>query len=78
MCTRPTATDRGRFMARASVSERARRDVVVARDIWWHKLSPGGRNINAVASRALTDRRGGPTYYDCLVELRTAPCAGSS
>jgi anaerobic selenocysteine-containing dehydrogenase len=70
--------DRGRFLARASVSDRARPGVVVAWGIWWHKLSPGGRNINAVTSQALTDLGRGPTYYDCLVELRTGPCAGSS
>ncbi|TXL66415.1 molybdopterin-containing oxidoreductase family protein [Zeimonas arvi] len=65
--------DRGRFLARASVSDRARPGVPVAWGIWWHKLTQGGRNVNAVTSQALTDLGRGPTFYDCLVELRPAP-----
>ncbi|MCM5572440.1 molybdopterin oxidoreductase family protein [Burkholderiaceae bacterium FT117] len=65
--------DRGRFLAKASVSDRARTGVVVAWGIWWHKLTQGGRNVNAVTSQAITDLGRGPTFYDCLVELRRAP-----
>jgi anaerobic selenocysteine-containing dehydrogenase len=65
--------DRGRFLARASVSDRARPGVPVAWGVWWHKLTQGGRNVNAVTSQALTDLGRGPTFYDCLVELRPAP-----
>jgi anaerobic selenocysteine-containing dehydrogenase len=47
--------------------------VPVAWGVWWHKLTQGGRNVNAVTSQALTDLGRGPTFYDCLVELRAAP-----
>jgi anaerobic selenocysteine-containing dehydrogenase len=61
--------DRGSFLARARVSERTRPDLVVAWGIWWHKLVPGERNVNAVTGQALTDMGRGPTFYDCLVEV---------
>jgi anaerobic selenocysteine-containing dehydrogenase len=64
--------DRGAFLARAKLSDRVRRGLVVAWGVWWHKLAPGGRNVNAVTSPALTDLGRGPTFYDCLVELRRA------
>jgi len=47
--------DRGSFTAAARVGTRAREGVVVAPSIWWQKLSPDGRNANAVTSQALTD-----------------------
>lgn len=68
-----TFNDRGRFLARAHVTDRARTGVAVAWGIWWHKYAQGGRNVNAVTSQALTDLGRGPTFYDCLVELRPAP-----
>jgi anaerobic selenocysteine-containing dehydrogenase len=61
--------DRGSFTATARVGERAREGVVVAPSIWWQKLSPDGRNANAVTSQALTDLGAGATFYDCLVEV---------
>ena len=64
--------DRGAFLARASVSARCRRDVVVAWGLWWHKLVPGTRNVNAVTGQALTDMGRGPTFYDCLVQVERA------
>ena len=64
--------DRGAFLATARVSEAARRGVVVGLSIWWAKLAPGGRNANAVTSQELTDMGGGPTFYDCLVEVEKA------
>jgi anaerobic selenocysteine-containing dehydrogenase len=64
--------DRGSFAAIARVGDRARRGVVVAPSLWWRKLAPGGENANAVTSQALTDLGGGPTFYDCLVEVRPA------
>ncbi len=65
--------DRGAFRARARHSDRVRRGLVVAWSTWWHKLAPGGRNVNAVTSAALTDLGRGPTFYDCLVQMRVAP-----
>ncbi len=64
--------DRGAFLARASVSERIRPGVVLGWGVWWHKLAPRGRNVNAVTGQALTDLGGGPTFYDCLVEIEAA------
>ncbi len=61
--------DRGAFHARAVLTDRVRRGVVVAPSVWWRKLSGDGENANAVTSPALTDLGGGPTFYDCLVEV---------
>jgi len=64
--------DRGSFLARARVSDAARRGVVVGLSIWWPKLCPGGRNANAVTSQELTDMGGGATFYDVLVDVAPA------
>jgi anaerobic selenocysteine-containing dehydrogenase len=66
--------DRGSFLARARVSDAARRGVVVGLSIWWPKLCPGGRNANAVTSQELTDMGGGATFFDALVDV--APAEG--
>ena len=67
-----TFNDRGAFLARARVSDAARRGVVVGLSIWWSKMCPGGRNANAVTSQELTDMGGGATFYDALVEVQPA------
>jgi anaerobic selenocysteine-containing dehydrogenase len=64
--------DRGAFLAKARVSDAARRGLVVGLSIWWAKMCPGGRNANAVTSQELTDMGGGATFYDALVEVRPA------
>jgi anaerobic selenocysteine-containing dehydrogenase len=61
--------DRGAFLARAEVTDRARPGVVVAPSVWWRKLAPGGENANAVTSQGLTDLGRAATFYDCLVEV---------
>jgi anaerobic selenocysteine-containing dehydrogenase len=61
--------DRGSFTATARVGQKARPGVAVAPSIWWQKLSPDGRNANAVTSQALTDLGRAATFYDCLVEV---------
>ena len=61
--------DRGAFHARAVLTEDVRPGVVVSPSVWWQKLSGDGENANAVTSSALTDMGGGPTFYDCLVEV---------
>ncbi|NMG17628.1 molybdopterin-containing oxidoreductase family protein [Aromatoleum bremense] len=61
--------ERGAFHARAVPTDRVRPGVVVAPSVWWRKLSGDGENANAVTSKALTDMGGGPTFYDCLVEV---------
>ncbi|WP_028214084.1 molybdopterin-containing oxidoreductase family protein [Paraburkholderia mimosarum] len=64
--------DRGSMRARARVTDRARRGLVVGLSIWWKKLAPDGRNANEVTSQALTDLGGSATFYDCLVEVERA------
>jgi anaerobic selenocysteine-containing dehydrogenase len=61
--------DRGEFQATAEVTVRARPGVVVAPSVWWRKLSPDGRNANAVTGQGLTDMGRAATFYDCLVEV---------
>ncbi|MFN3984912.1 MAG: molybdopterin-dependent oxidoreductase [Rhodocyclaceae bacterium] len=65
--------DRGAFHAAAVITDRVRPGLVVCPSIWWRKLSGDGENANAVTSDALTDMGGGPTLYDCLVEVVPAP-----
>lgn len=62
--------DRGHFVARARIREGIREGVAWAPGVWWAKLSADGRNVNAVTSQKLTDMGGGPTFYDCQVEIR--------
>jgi len=64
--------ERGELRLRAVVTERARRDVVVALSIWWKKLTADGRNANELTSQALTDIGRAATFYDCLVEVARA------
>ena len=64
--------DRGAMQARARVTDRARRGVVVGLSIWWKKLAPDGTNANEVTSQRLTDMGRAPTFYDCLVEVAPA------
>lgn len=64
--------DVGHFVARARLREGIREGVAWAPGIWWAKLSADGRNVNAVTSQKLTDMGGGPTFYDCQVEIRAA------
>jgi len=64
--------DRGAFLARARVSDAARRGLVVGLSIWWAKMCPGGRNANAVTSQELTDMGGGATFFDALVDVAPA------
>ena len=64
--------DRGAFEATAHVTENVRPGLTVGFGVWWHKFTPAGRNVNAVTSQALTDFGNGPTFYDCLVEVRPA------
>jgi anaerobic selenocysteine-containing dehydrogenase len=67
--------DRGSAACRARVGSRARAGVVNGLGVWWHKLSPAGRNVNALTSQRLTDFGRGPTFYDCLVQVEPLPAA---
>lgn len=61
--------DRGSFVAKARVTEKARQGLVVGLSIWWKKLASDGKNANEVTSQRLTDMGGGPTFYDVLVQV---------
>ncbi len=60
---------RGSYQCKARVSQRARPGVVNGLGVWWRKLGPAGTNVNEVTSQALTDMGGGPTFYDCAVQV---------
>jgi anaerobic selenocysteine-containing dehydrogenase len=62
--------DRGHYECRLAVSARARRGVVNGLGVWWRKLGLCGTNVNELTSQRLTDIGGGPTFYDCLVEVQ--------
>jgi anaerobic selenocysteine-containing dehydrogenase len=64
--------DRGEVELRARVSTRARPGVVNGLGVWWRKLGLDGRNVNELTHQRLTDLGGGPSFYDCLVEVRPA------
>ncbi|HEV8042989.1 MAG TPA: molybdopterin oxidoreductase family protein [Bryobacteraceae bacterium] len=61
--------DRGSCTLVAEVDGEVRSGVVSAPSVRWNKLSPDGRNVNALTSDRLTDMGGGPTFYSCLVEV---------
>jgi anaerobic selenocysteine-containing dehydrogenase len=61
--------DRGSFVARARVTDKAREGLVVGLSIWWKKLSSDGKNANEVTSQRLTDMGRAPTFYDTLVQV---------
>ena len=65
--------DRGSLELKARVTDRARPGVVVALSVWWKKLARDGKNANELTSQVLTDIGRAPTFYDCLVEVATAP-----
>ena len=69
--------DRGSFVAKARVTEKARPGLVVGLSIWWKKLSSDGKNANEVTSQRLTDMGRAPTFYDTLVQVeKAAPTPG--
>jgi anaerobic selenocysteine-containing dehydrogenase len=64
--------DRGSFVARARVTDKAREGLVVGLSIWWKKLATDGKNANEVTSQRLTDMGRAPTFYDTLVQVEKA------
>ncbi|WP_020561070.1 molybdopterin-containing oxidoreductase family protein [Thiofilum flexile] len=64
--------DRGNFQAKAVITDKVRAGLVVAPSTWWKGMSRDGKNCNEVTSQALTDLGNGPTFYDCLVEVKVA------
>ena len=64
--------DRGEYLCKAKISDRARPGVVNGLGIWWRKLGIAGTNVNQLTSQKLTDMGRGPVFYDCLVEVQAA------
>jgi anaerobic selenocysteine-containing dehydrogenase len=64
--------DRGSFVAKARVTPKARRGLVVGLSVWWKKLASDGKNVNEVTSQRLTDMGRAPTFYDTLVQVEKA------
>jgi len=65
--------DRGSYICKARVSERARPGVVNGLGVWWRKLGLAGSNVNELTHQRLTDLGAAPSFYDCLVEVELAP-----
>jgi anaerobic selenocysteine-containing dehydrogenase len=61
--------DRGSLLLVAEVDGVAPPGVVRAPSVRWNKRSPDGCNANALTSDRLTDIGGGPTFYNCLIEV---------
>ncbi|WP_005033553.1 molybdopterin-containing oxidoreductase family protein [Holophaga foetida] len=59
----------GEIALKAVLTERVQPGVVVTPSIWWRKRSSDHKNANELTSMALTDLGGGPTFYDCRVEV---------
>lgn len=64
--------DRGEYLCRLEVSERARPGVVNGLGVWWRKLGANGTNVNELTHQHLTDIGRAPAFYDCLVDVRAA------
>jgi anaerobic selenocysteine-containing dehydrogenase len=64
--------DRGSFICKARLTDKARPGLVVGLSIWWKKLAGDGKNVNEVTSQRLTDMGRAPTFYDTLVEVEKA------
>jgi anaerobic selenocysteine-containing dehydrogenase len=69
--------DRGSFVAKARVTEKARAGLVVGLSVWWKKLASDNKNANEVTSQALTDMGRAPTFYDTLVQVETVAGNGN-
>ncbi|ODU95834.1 MAG: molybdopterin oxidoreductase [Rubrivivax sp. SCN 70-15] len=64
--------DRGSYLCKAALNERARPGVVNGLGVWWRKFGLNGTNVNELTHQRLTDLGRAPTFYDCLVEVAPA------
>ena len=67
--------DRGEYLCKAALNQRARAGVVNGLGIWWRKQGLAGSNVNELTHQRLTDMGRGPSFYDCLVQVE---CHGAS
>ena len=63
------ANDRGECFLQASISPTVAKGVVCAPAVRWPKMAQGGASVNMLTSQRLTDQGGGPTFYNCLVQV---------
>jgi anaerobic selenocysteine-containing dehydrogenase len=61
--------DRGSCVLRAAVDESVAVGVLSAPAVRWARSAPDRHNVNFLTSDRLTDLGGGPTFYNCLVEM---------
>ena len=61
--------DRGSLLLKANVDGMVQAGVVRAPSTRWLKRASDGRNANALTSDRLADIGGGPTFYNCLVQV---------
>ena len=60
---------RGSCLMKAEVGDGVIPGIVRAPSVRWNKRFAGGRGINVLTSDRLTDIGGGPTFYNCLVQV---------
>lgn len=61
--------DRGSLLLTAEVDGVVAPGVVRIPSVRWNKLAEDGRGPNVLTSDRLTDMGGGPTFYNCLIEV---------
>jgi anaerobic selenocysteine-containing dehydrogenase len=61
--------DRGSLLLEAEVDGVVPPGIVRVPSTRWLKRSADGRNANALTSDRLADMGGGPTFYNCLIEV---------
>jgi anaerobic selenocysteine-containing dehydrogenase len=61
--------DRGSLVLNAEIGAKVAPGMTRAPSTRWAKRSPGMRNANVLTSDRLADMGGGPTFYNCLVEV---------
>jgi len=61
--------DRGSLLLKANVNGMVQAGVARAPSTRWLKRASDGRNVNALTSDRLADIGGGPTFYNCLVQV---------
>jgi anaerobic selenocysteine-containing dehydrogenase len=61
--------DRGSYVCKVQITDRAKQGVVVGLGVWWRKLGANGTNVNELTHQRLTDIGRAPCFYDCLVEV---------
>jgi anaerobic selenocysteine-containing dehydrogenase len=64
--------DRGECTLQAEVAATVGEGVVYAPSTRWPKLAGDGNSINMLTSQRLTDKGGGPAFYNCLVQVEKA------